>query len=305
MRVSPSSFLLERYLIMAKLGSIEAGGTKFICALSDEKLNIIAKKRISTTTPEDTMHSIFDFFRENNPDAIGIGCFGPIGINASQPTYGRILSTPKQGWSNYNFLGTIKKEFNIPIYWTTDVNVAAYGEYKLGAGQGLENIVYWTVGTGIGAGAIVNGHLLRGLSHPEMGHMLITKNQYDHTKGTCRYHFDCLESLACGPAIEQRAGLNAQDLVKTDKQWDMEAYYLAQACVNVAMVLSPERIIFGGGVSNQEQLFPKIRQEFKKMLGNYLNLPDLKQYIVHAKLGNDAGTIGALLLAKVALKKQS
>lgn len=286
---------------MTKLGSIEAGGTKFVCAVSDEKLNIIAKTRISTESPEKTMPEIFKFFKEYQPDAIGIGCFGPIGINPDKENYGYILATPKLAWVNYNFLGAIKKELNVPVYWTTDVNVAAYGEYKKGAGQGLKNMVYWTVGTGIGAGAIVNGELLHGMSHPEMGHIMITRNQYDHIRGTCHYHFDCLESLACGPAIEQRAATRAENLAKNDKQWSMEAYYLAQACVNVAMILSPERIIFGGGVSNQEQIYPLIRNKFKEMLGDYLTVPELDKYIVHAKLGNDAGTIGALLLAQKAL----
>lgn len=288
---------------MAKLGSIEAGGTKFICAVSDEDLNIIDKVRINTTIPEDTMPLIIDFFKKYKVDSIGIGCFGPIGVNPRDKNYGKILSTPKTSWINYPFLEKIKEYLNVPTFWTTDVNVAAYGEYKAGAGKNLNNIVYWTVGTGIGAGIINNGNILTGSSHPEMGHILVVRNQFDHIKGICSYHFDCLESLACGPAIEMRSGVSPENLSKNSKQWNIEAFYLAQACLNATMTLSPEKIIFGGGVSNQEQIFPKIRSEFKKMVGRYLALPDLDDYIVHAKLGNEAGTIGALLLAKRILEK--
>ncbi|RMC39173.1 MULTISPECIES: ROK family protein [unclassified Lactobacillus] len=286
---------------MIKLGSIEAGGTKFVCSVSDKKLNIIAKTRILTTVPDETMSKIYHFFQKNQPDAIGIGCFGPIGMSEGCENYGKILATPKKGWVNYPFLEKIQSHISVPVFWTTDVNAAAYGEYKLGAGKGLKNIIYWTVGTGIGAGAICNGKILNGVTHSEMGHILVVRNQYDHTEGTCIYHYDCLESLASGPAIEKRVGTKAENLSKSSKQWDMEAYYLAQACVNATMILSPERIIFGGGVSNQEQLFPKIRYEYKKMVGQYLETTSLDKFIVHAKLGNDAGTIGCLLLAKEVL----
>ncbi len=283
---------------MIKLGSIEAGGTKFICSVSDENLHVIAKTRFSTSSPDVMMPLIYQFFQEYQPRAIGIGCFGPIGIDPYSENYGKILATPKKGWDNYPFLEHIKKHINVPVFWTTDVNAAAYGEFWLGAGQGLHNIIYWTVGTGIGAGAIYNGQVLTGLSHSEMGHILVTRSQYDHFEGNCLYHYDCLESLASGPAIERRAGEKAEKLPKNSNQWDLEAYYLAQACVDVAMILSPEKIIFGGGVSNQEQLFPKIRYEYKKMIGGYLEPSPLEKFIVHAQLGNDAGTMGCLLLAK-------
>ncbi|WP_294836219.1 ROK family protein [uncultured Lactobacillus sp.] len=287
---------------MKRLGSIEAGGTKFICAVSDENLNIIAKTRISTTLPQKTMQQIFQFFSKNKPDAIGIGCFGPIGIDKQNDNYGEILATPKSGWVNYPFLHEVKQKLKVPIFWTTDVNAAAFGEYRLGAGKGHKNIVYWTVGTGIGAGAISSGRLLNGMSHTEMGHLLIARNQYDHVQCICDYHSDCLESLASGPAIERRAGIKAENLPKNSKFWDLEAYYLAQACVNISMILSPEKIIFGGGVSNQEQLFPKIRYEYCHMIGHYLEVPPLDEFIVHAKLGNDAGTMGCLLLAREKLE---
>lgn len=168
---------------MKRLGSIEAGGTKFICAVSDENLNILAKTKILTTLPEKTMPQIFRFFSQNKPDAIGIGCFGPIGIDEQKDTYGKILATPKKGWVNYPFLTKVKSNINVPTFWTTDVNTAAFGEHQIGAGKGLENVVYWTVGTGIGAGAIVANHLLCGKTHPEMGHMLIRRSQYELHSG--------------------------------------------------------------------------------------------------------------------------
>lgn len=295
---SSPHFLFRKEDSMTKLGSIEAGGTKFVCSVSDENLNVIAKARIATTVPSITMPLIYQFFQENQPNAIGIGCFGPIGIDENSKNYGKILSTPKKGWENYPFLQNLKHHINVPVFWTTDVNAAAYGELQLGAGKGLKNIVYWTVGTGIGAGAVCNGKILNGLSHPEMGHILVTRNQYDYVEEVCPYHHNCLESLASGPALEKRAGEKAENLPANSKQWDMEAYYLAQACVDVAMILSPERIIFGGGVSNQEQLFPKIRYEYNKMVGQYLENPSFEEFIVHARLGNEAGTMGCLLLAK-------
>ena len=290
---------------MSKLyGAIEAGGTKFVCAVCDEDLNIIKRVKIPTTVPAETMTEVFKFFTENPVSAMGIGSFGPIDINRNSATYGYITNTPKKGWANYNFLGEMKARFDIPYVWTTDVNVAAYGELKRGAAQGEDSCVYLTVGTGVGGGAVVNGKLLEGFSHAEMGHIILKRHPNDKYKGHCPYHHDCLEGMVSGPAIEARHhGVKAYDIPKDDEDWQIVAYYLAQACLDYTLILSPEKIIFGGGVSKQSQLFPLIRQDFKELMNGYIKTPALDDYIVHCDLGDDAGITGCLLLAQEIEKK--
>ena len=284
---------------MSKIyGAIEAGGTKFVCAVSDENMNILKRVKIPTTVPEETMAEVFKFFDENPVCAMGIGSFGPIDVNRKSETYGYITTTPKQGWANYDFLGDMKRHYDIPYVWTTDVNVAAYGELKRGAARGKESCVYLTVGTGVGGGGVINGQLLEGYGHPEMGHMLLRRHPEDKYEGKCPFHHDCLEGLCAGPAVEARHhGVKAYDIPKDDKDWEIEAYYLAQACMTYTLVLSPEKIIFGGGVSKQEQLFPMIRKSFKEQMNGYVKTPDLDDYIVLVELGDDAGITGCLLLA--------
>lgn len=282
------------------LGSIEAGGTKFVCGVGDVELNIIERVSFPTTTPEETMKLVIDYFKQYELEAIGIGSFGPIDVHRHSPTYGYITSTPKLAWANYDFLGAMKKHFDVPMAWTTDVNAAAYGEYIAGSGKGLSSCVYYTIGTGVGAGAIQDGKFIQGFSHPEMGHSLIRRHPEDTYEGKCPYHKDCLEGMAAGPAIEGRNGKKGQDIAVDDPSWDIEAYYLAQCCYNTTLILSPEVIILGGGVMKQRQLLPKIRVEFEKMLNGYVKTPPLEEYIVTPALEDDPGTIGCLALAKEA-----
>lgn len=286
-----------------RYGAIEAGGTKFVCAVSDDSMKPLAQVKIPTTTPEETMAAVIEFFKENPADAIAIGSFGPIDVNPDSPTYGYITTTPKVGWANYPFLATMKKHFDVPYVWNTDVNVAAYGELKRGAAVGKKSCVYLTVGTGVGGGAVVDGKLLSGFGHPEMGHMLLRRYPGDDFAGICPYHHDCLEGLCCGPAVEKRVGAKAFTLKPDDPAWKLEAYYLAQACVDLTTILSPEMIIFGGGVSKQSQLFDMMRESFQKQMNGYLPTPKLDDYLVHVKLGDAAGITGCFLLAKEALAK--
>lgn len=279
-------------------GAIEAGGTKFICATCDKQFNIKEKLTIPTTTPEETMKEVFKFFDKHSVSSIGVGSFGPIDINTKSPTYGYITNTPKLAWKNYNFLGELKKHYNIPIAWTTDVNAAAYGELKMGAAAGKESCIYITVGTGIGGGIIVNGSILEGFSHPEIGHILVRRHKDDKYEGNCPFHGDCLEGMAAGPAIEERTGVKGQLISRDSNVWEIEAYYLAQAVMNYTLTLSPEKIIFGGGVMKQEHLLSMIRESFKNQLNNYVNTPDLNEYIVPCALEDNAGIIGCFLLAK-------
>ncbi|TDL73726.1 ROK family protein [Rhodococcus qingshengii] len=287
------------------LGAIEAGGTKFVCAVGDETGKIIERIQIPTTVPEETMSQVIEFFKGYQLEAIGVGSFGPIDVNRESPSYGFITSTPKPGWRDYQIVKTLEKEFGIPIGFNTDVNAAALGEVTLGAAKGLDSCLYITIGTGIGAGAIVQGKLLQGLSHPEMGHILVRRHPQDEYQGKCPYHRDCLEGLAAGPAIEGRWGAKGVDLVGRPEVWDMQGFYIAQALMQYVLILSPKKIILGGGVMHQTQLFPAIHKYLKEFVADYVSLPELSHYIVSPGLGDHAGITGSLMLAKRALQENN
>jgi fructokinase len=287
------------------LGAIEAGGTKFVCTVGDERGNIVDRIQVPTITPNETIPKVIEFLKKYPVEAIGIGSFGPIDVNWESPAYGHITSTPKQGWKDYPFLQTFEDEFGVPIGFNTDVNAAALGEATFGAAKGMDSCLYITVGTGIGAGALVQGRLLQGLSHPEMGHILVRRHPEDRYHGKCPYHGDCLEGLAAGPAIEGRWGQKGIELVDRYEVWELEGYYIAQALMQYILILSPKKIILGGGVMNQKQVFPSIYQHLKEFLRDYISLPKLSEYIVSPGLGNDAGITGALLLAHQALTERN
>ncbi|SDE11125.1 fructokinase [Priestia aryabhattai B8W22] len=289
-------------------GAIEAGGTKFVCAVGDNNGQIFEKVQFPTTTPEETMEQVIEFFSRFNLRAIGLGSFGPCDVNSESITYGYITSTPKLSWRGYPILKTLEESFNIPIGFSTDVNAAALGEVTFGAAKGLDSCLYITVGTGIGAGAVLGGKLLQGLSHPEMGHVIVRRHSNDTYPGKCPYHRDCLEGLAAGPAIEERWENTGFKLVNRPEVWELESYYLAQALVHYILILSPKKIILGGGVMKQKQLFPLIYRDVKKLLNKYIEIPQLsdeiEKYIVPAGLGDLAGITGALLLGRNAYETQ-
>ncbi len=287
---------------------IEAGGTKFVCALGNGKGELFERITLPTTTPEETLPKIIDFFKQHNSQeqlkAIGIGCFGPIDTNPASPTYGYITSTPKTAWINCNIVDTFKKAFSAPVGFETDVAAAALGEYRWGAGQDLKHVIYMTVGTGIGAASVINGHLLPGLGTQEMGHMLIPHDhKLDPFVGTCPYHHDCLEGLACGGAIKERWQVtSALDLPASHPAWDLEADYLAMALMNYVLALSPEKIIMGGGVMKQMHLFPKIRKKLLQKLNGYISdralINSIDDFVVPPGLSERAGVVGAIALAQ-------
>ena len=293
---------------MVLLGGIEAGGTKFVCAVGTGPEDLRADIRIPTTTPKETIPQVVDFFqqqikKEGDLAAIGIGSFGPVDVCANSPKFGWFLNTPKPGWQQIDFAGVIKRELNVPVGFDTDVNAAALGEYRWGHGIGLESFIYLTVGTGIGGGAVVGGRPIHGLLHPEMGHIRIPHDlSVDPFPGACPFHQDCLEGLASGLAIEKRWQQKAASLPIDHPAWTLEAHYLAVSLVNFMLTLSPERIILGGGVMEQTQLFPLIRSQVRQQMGAYLNVPkimnDIDDYIVAPKLGGKAGIMGALVLAQ-------
>ena len=278
--------------------AIEAGGTKFVCAVGDDDFKIVDKISFPTTYPEETMQRIFNFLDTyENLKAIGIGSFGPIDININSEKYGYITSTPKTNWRNFNFLGEMKKHYSIPIGWTTDVNAACLGEYEVGSAVNNNSCIYLTVGTGIGGGAIINGKIVEGFGHTEMGHIIIRNHPDDDFEGVCPYHKNCLEGLAAGPSIEKRYGVEAQKLDADHKIWRILAYYLAQALMSYTLILRPEKIILGGGVMNQARMIDFVREAFSLLLANYVETPDLDSYIVTPSLGDNAGITGGLILA--------
>ncbi|MDP4095510.1 ROK family protein [Paenibacillus sp. P96] len=288
---------------MAVLGAIEAGGTKFVCGIGNEQGEIMDRVSFPTEAPEITMARVIEYFDGKNVEAIGVGSFGPIDPIIGSSTYGYITTTPKPHWSNYNLIGKLKAHFNVPMGFDTDVNGAALGEYTWGAAKGLDNCIYITVGTGIGAGAVAGGQLLHGLSHPEMGHILTRRHPEDSYEGFCPYHGDCLEGLAAGPAISRRWGTQGAELASDHPAWELEAYYLAQALMNYILILSPQKIIMGGGVMKQEHLFPLVRRKLQEILKGYIQhaslAADIDSYIVPPGLGDNAGLSGALALARL------
>ena len=290
---------------IALLAGIEGGGTKFKCAVATQDLKILRSKSIDTSSPKETLNQVRDFFLSCQSDircisSIGIGCFGPAQINRLSTRYGYIETTPKQGWSNINVLGFFKKFFHAPLAFDTDVNVAARSEFELGAAKSYENFAYVTVGTGIGVSVYMGGNVAKGTSHFESGHQLVPRHPFDKEfVGVCDFHDDCLEGFASGPSIEKRWDKNPEKIPDDHMAWDIQGYYLGVLCVNLTLSYRPDRIILGGGVMNRGCLFKKIRQNYKFLMGSYLeqNLP-LDKFIVPAHLTNDSGVIGALLLAK-------
>ena len=290
-------------------GGIELGGTKIICAVGAGPADILAETRFPTTTPDETLARILAFFQQYSPAAIGIGSFGPISLHHDAPNYGSITTTPKPGWAHIDIVGPIERALGVPVGFDTDVNAAALGEWRWGAGQGLDTFIYLTIGTGIGGGGLSNSRLMHGLLHPEMGHIRLPRDlQADPFAGICPYHGDCLEGLACGPAMQARWGVPAESLPADHPAWELEAHYLALACVSFMCILSPRRIILGGGVMNQPHLFPLIQREVQSLLNGYIQSPvvleHLDSYIVPPGLGNQAGILGALALAEQAALEQ-
>lgn len=292
---------------------IEAGGTKWVCMVAGSPGDIRSSIRFPTIQPEETIREALKFFQDQAHQhgklkGIGIGSFGPLDLNPSSPTYGCLTTTPKPGWANTDLLGPFREVFDLPIGFDTDVNAAALGEYHWGAAQGLTDFIYLTVGTGIGGGGMVNGSLIHGLVHPEMGHMRIPHDwEADPFPGVCPYHGDCFEGLATGPAIHARWGQQGDKLPPEHPAWQLEAHYLAMGLVNLVVTLSPQRIILGGGVMEQDHLFPLVRRKVKKILNGYISakeiLDEIEGFIVPPKLGSQAGVLGAIALAEQAAKE--
>ena len=286
-------------------GGIEGGGTKFNCIVGSDPDNIVADIRIPTTTPEETLGKAVNFFREVGKDVqlagIGVGTFGPVDLDMNSPTYGYITGTPKPGWSNTDIVGTLKKELNVPIAFDTDVNAAALGEHHWGAARNLDTFIYLTIGTGIGGGGMINGKLMHGLLHPEMGHVLLPHDlERDPFPGICPFHKDCFEGLASGPAILKRWGEPAETLPEDHPAWALEAHYISLGVMSLILSISPKRVILGGGVMNYPGMYSTVQEKVNALINEYINKPEItdqiQSYIVPPELGNKSGRLGAIAL---------
>ncbi len=291
---------------MTVYGGIEAGGSKWECAIGTNPDDVRAAETIRTTAPRETLDRAIAFFEREGPvEAVGIGSFGPIDQKPSSPTWGHITTTPKPGWAHTDVGQEIRRRLSVPVAFDTDVNAAALGEHRWGAGQGLDTFCYITVGTGIGGGGLAGGNLLHGLLHPEFGHMRIPHDfERDPFEGVCPYHGDCWEGLASGRAIEARWGKPAEELEDEPAVWELEAHYLALGLVSVMCVLSPERIVVGGGVARRDTLLPLVQREVLSLMNGYLDSTvvreEISDYITPPALGARAGVLGAIALAGTA-----
>lgn len=287
------------------LGGIEAGGTKFRCAIGTSLGTILEAVTIATRAPQDTLRDIERFFAFHKEklaiDAIGIASFGPIDLRLNSALYGHITSTPKLEWRDYDIVHHVSRVTGIgKIAFDTDVNAAALGEARWGAGRKMDPLLYLTIGTGIGGGIVASGRVIHGLVHPEMGHVRIPREPGDSFAGCCPSHGDCFEGLASGKAMALRWGMPAHELPRDHEGWDLTTRYVAQAVANLILVLSPRRVIIGGGLTNRLRWKP-LRARVQQLINSYLDTPALKgmvgEYIVRPGLGSDSGVIGALALA--------
>lgn len=293
---------------MQLFGALEAGGTKMVCAIVTAEGGVLARTSIPTQTPAETMPHMLEFFRQSPIAALGVGCFGPVDLDRRSPSYGSITTTPKLAWRNYPIVQEFEKALSVPVGFDTDVNAAALGEATYGCTQDVQSSIYITVGTGVGVGVILGGKPHHGMLHPEGGHMLLARRADDPlARGVCPYHESCLEGLAAGPAIAARWGKSGAELAGRKEVWELEAYYIGQAICDYILILSPERIVLGGGVMKQDAMLPLVRAEVQRQLGGYIRCPridDWTHYIVGASLNDNQGILGAARLAQDAYRMQ-
>lgn len=284
-------------------GSVEAGGTKFRCAVGTGPDDLGDELRLDATGPDETLDRVVGFFRGHASQllAVGLGSFGPVDLNPRSSTYGFITATPKPGWSHTDIAGRLRSALGVPVGFDTDVAASALGEGRWGAARGLGDFVYVTVGTGIGAAIVSGGRLVHGLVHPEVGHMRVPRHPEDDFAGVCAFHGDCFEGLASGVAIQRRWGAAGAALAPGHPAWELEAYYLACGLSNLVLTVSPERVVVGGGVLEQQHLLPRVRRHFRELLNGYVAAPEvdagLERFLVAPGLGPRSGILGGLVLA--------
>lgn len=289
------------------IGALEAGGTKMVCAIGRADGTIIESEQFPTTTPDETMALVCSWFKERDIDALGIGAFGPTAVNPSSERYGQILETPKTAWRYFDMLGALQRGLDVPCGYDTDVNVACLGECTFGCAQGYDNVVYLTIGTGVGAGVMIGGQLIHGMLHPEAGHVLVTRNPSD-TIGEdsgCPYHGSCLEGLIAGPGVKKRwGGKRASELAEDENAMDLLSGYLAQALMTYILCYAPQKIVIGGGVADHTPIVQLARAKAAKLLNGYITTPEIEHidtYIVNNSLDGKQGIMGCLALGAQAL----
>lgn len=285
--------------------SVEAGGTKFVCAVGNQDLEIIDMIEFPTTTPTETIQKTIDYFQQfqGQLKGLSVGSFGPIDLDLDSPKYGYITTTPKAGWADTNLIGPLQEVLDIPMYFTTDVNSAAYGEIELR--KDIHSLVYYTAGTGIGGGVILKGQEIGSMGHTELGHMFLRKHEKDTAfDGVCPFHKECAEGLSSGPSILARYGLEGKQISEEHEIWDILGYYYAQLAMNATLSYRPQVIVFGGGVFGQSHLIHRVRKQFESLLNNYVETPPLEEYIVTPLAPNNtSATIGNFVIAKELCKK--
>lgn len=286
-------------------GGVDLGGTSVRCVIATSPDDLRAETSLATGAPDDTLRQAAGFFREQARNglpirALGLACFGPIDLDANSARYGEMLNTPKPGWRGAKVLAAFKEEFSGPVVIDTDVNAAALGERDWGGAQGVDDLAYVTVGTGVGAGIIVAGAPVHGARHPEAGHVRPRRAPGDDFPGACPFHGDCIEGLASGEAIRARTGRAAAALEDGDSVWALIAFYLGELALTLLVTTAPRRIIFGGGVMARAELLDRIRAHVKDALGAYGDVaPEGVETIIQpAGLGARAGALGAIALAR-------
>jgi fructokinase len=295
------------------IAAVEAGGTKFNCAIGTGPDDIRSQVRIETTSPTETLREMMDYLEHATREhgrihAIGMGSFGPLDLQPSSDTYGYITTTPKDGWKYTDMLSAMRECFHVPIGFDTDVNAAALAEHTWGNGKGCDSLVYLTVGTGIGGGVLLRGEPHHGALHPEIGHIMVPQvmSEAPNPDGICPYHGTCLEGLISGPALEARWGAPPETFEPEHACWGEFASLMSLALMNLTLTVSPQRFILGGGVMHQTQLYPMIQEELQRMLNGYMDNYEVQEgmehYVVHPALGDNAGLLGALALGKRAMK---
>jgi len=286
-------------------GGVETGGTWCVCALGTGPDDLVAEETFRTGEPAETLERIIAFFAADGrprPRTIGIGAFGPLDLDPDSATWGYVTSTPKPGWAHTPVAGVIRDRLGVPVRFETDVAAAAVGEQRWGAGRGVPSLCYLTVGTGIGAGILIDGRPVHGLIHPEPGHLRVPHDRArDPFEGACPVHGDCWEGLAAGGALAGRWGTAADALPDDHPAWALEADYLALGILSIVTVVSPHRVIAGGGVMERAGLLPAVRERLRALVGGYLETPLLGDridaYLVAPELGDRAGVLGAIALA--------
>lgn len=282
-----------------RIGALEAGGTKMVCAVIDETGTVHDRVSLPTGTPAETMPSLIGYFAGRGIEALGVGCFGPLDLDRSSPTWGFITATPKTPWKFYDIAGELQRALGVPVALDTDVNCAVLGEARRGSCRGLNDCVYITVGTGIGMGVLCGGRLVHGMQHPELGHVPVAVVPGDSYAGCCPYHGQCLEGMASGTAMRGRWGVPAQQLEDKPEVWQLEAEYLAQGIVTCILAYAPRRIVLGGGVAHHEGLLAAVRGAVVRRLAGYVQtreVLDIDHYLVGPELGDNQALLGCMEL---------